>query len=530
MMKLLNTTQMRALDRTAIDVLSVPSTLLMTNAARHVADAAMELLERNSQGSDDGAAAAVFCGNTTKDIGCAAVFCGMGNNGGDGIAAASFLRRKGVRVRAFLVGSREKMTPDTSEMERRFLEDGGILEDFYNAPGLEDYVNHCHVLIDALFGTGLNTALHGAALDAVRLMNASPAPVVAADIPSGVEADTGKILGEAVRADITVTFSFAKPGLFVEPGCIACGEVRVVDIGIPTELLASTDAECSAVCRGDITLPRRRRDSHKGDYGRDLIIAGCVGYSGAPVLAAQAASVTGAGLVSLGVPETIYQIAAVKLTTEMPFPLPCSAEGSLGGLAVYAILDRLKKADVCLVGPGLGRSEAVSEIVFSILKNAAVPVILDADGINAVSENIDILDEAKAPVILTPHLGEFRRLGFDDQRGSRLSEARGFAVKHGCIVVLKGHRTITALPDGTLYVNTTGGPALAKGGSGDVLAGMIASLVGQRFPLKDAVLAAVYLHGLAGDLCAERLGEYSVTAGDVIATLPEAIKSVMSSA
>jgi NAD(P)H-hydrate epimerase len=526
--KLMNSARMREMDRYAIDVLGVPSTLLMTNAAQHVAAAAASLLRVN---------------------GCAAVFCGSGNNGGDGIAAAMYLKKQGLNVRVFLTGSREKMTPDTLEMERRFKEQDGTVEDFAEAADAEYYVNRCDVIIDAIFGIGLNTDLRSSALDAVRLINASPACVIAADIPSGVEADTGRILGEAVIADVTVTFSFAKPGLFVEPGCACCGDVRIVDIGIPSELTANAETDCYAVTAEDISLPRRQKVSHKGDYGRDLIIAGSVGFSGAPVLAAKAASMTGAGLVSLGVPEAIYQIAAVKCDEEMPFPLPCTAEGSLAGLASYAILDRLKKADVCLLGPGLGRSQSVDEIIYAVIRNSTAPLILDADGINAVAGNIDILDEARCPIILTPHAGEFKRLianistgaanistgaanisngNYDISESSRLDSARRFAARFGCILVLKGHRTIIALPDRTAYVNTTGGPAMAKGGTGDVLAGIITSLVGQRFPIKDAVLAAVFLHGLAGDMCVAHSGEYSVTAGNIIAMLPEAIKSVIS--
>ncbi len=506
-MKLLNSEQMREMDRYAIDVLAVPSTLLMTNAARQVADAAIELAPQNSS---------------------AAVFCGTGNNGGDGIAAGTLLLKHGFTVRVFLTGSRDKMTPDTREMERRFNELGGTVEDFAQTPDAEHYVNRCDVIIDAIFGIGLNTDLRGSALDAVRLINASPARVVSADIPSGVEVDTGNVLGGAVTADVTVTFSSAKPGHFIEPGCACCGDVRVADIGVPCELVDNAETDCYAVTAGDITLPRRQKITHKGDYGRDLIIAGSVGFSGAPVLAAKAASMTGAGLVSLGVPETIYRIAAVKCDEEMPFPLPCTADGGLSGLAVYAILEKLNKADACLLGPGLGQSQSVSEIVTAVLKNSRVPLILDADGINAVAGNIDILDEATCPVILTPHDGEFRRLGADLSGGSRLQEARRFAAAHGCILVLKGHRTITALPDGTVYINTTGGPAMAKGGTGDVLAGMITSLIGQKFPLKDAVLAAVFLHGLAGDMCAGQYGDYSVTASSIIRMLPQAIMSVIS--
>lgn len=504
-MRLLSSSQMRGIDRYAIDILGIPSTLLMTNAASHVAAAALE---------------------RTRENGSAAVLCGSGNNGGDGVAAAAYLLKHNINVRAFLTGTREKMTPDTIEMERRLNELGGKLEDLSTAAAAEYFINHCDVIIDAIFGIGLNTELRGGPLEAVRMINASPARVVSADIPSGVEADTGNILGEAVMADVTVTFSAGKPGLYAEPGCAFCGVVRIMDIGIPPELLEEAETDCYAVAAGEITLPKRKKVTHKGDYGRDLIIAGSASYTGAPILAARAASMMGAGLVSLGVPEAIYTIAAVKCDEEMPFALPCLKEGTLGELALSAILDRLKTADVCLIGPGLGRSQAIYEIVSALIRNSDVPLILDADGINAVCGNIDILDEAKAPIVLTPHAGEFKRLG-GDAHGRRLDSARRFAEKHGCILVLKGHRTMTALPDGSVYINTTGGPGMAKGGTGDVLAGMIASLIGQKFPIKDAVLAAVFLHGLAGDMCAKLYGEYSVTAGSIISMLPQAIKSIL---
>ena len=502
-MKLLYASQMREMDRYTIDVLGVPSTLLMTNAAEQVAKAAMAF---------------------TQPGGTAAVFCGSGNNGGDGIAAASYLIKKGVTVRAFLTGQREKMTPDAAEMERRLEEDGGILEPFASGD-VERYLSGCDVVVDAMFGIGLNSALRGDALDAVRLINACPAGIVAADIPSGVDADTGMILGDAVRADVTVTFAHANIGHYAEPGCICCGRVRVADIGIPPELIDDVPVGCLAVADGDITLPRRRRDTHKGDYGRALIVAGSAGYSGAPVLAARAASAAGAGLVSLGVPESIYAIAAVKCDEEMVFSLPGTLGGALGAPAIDVIAERLKTADVCLLGPGLGRSEPVEAIVRDVVRASRVPLILDADGINALRGNIDILDEAACPVILTPHPGEFKRIGGDLSQ-DRVTAAREFALGHRCILVLKGHRTVTAMPDGTVFINTTGGPAMAKGGTGDVLAGMITALAGQKFPLKDAVLAAVYLHGLSGNLCAAAMGDYSVTATDIIAALPEAFKQV----
>jgi len=474
--------QMREMDRRAIEEYGVPSTLLMRNAARCAAEAAMEL---------------------AGGRGRAAVFCGSGNNGGDGVAAAAYMLIRGMEVRAFLTGSREKMTADTSEMERRLIEVGGSLEQFTESDEINNYVNSCAVMIDAMFGTGLHSALRGDALCAARLINASGVPVVSCDVPSGVSADTGEVPGEAVRADVTVTFSLPKIGLFMEPGCIYAGEVRVADIGIPPELVLGAESAVFAVTAEDVRLPARRPDAHKGDFGRDLIIAGAPGFTGAPVMAANAASRMGAGLVHLGVPESIYGLTAARCTEVMPFALPCDIDGLISWDAREPIGEKLARCGACLIGPGLGRSYMLDSLVERLLRETKIPLVLDADGINAVSGNIDILDEAGADVVLTPHAGEFKRLGGDISKG-RLAEAVGFAVRHGCVLVLKGHRTVAAFPDGTAYINTTGCPAMAKGGSGDVLAGMLTALLGQGLPVREAVTAAVYLHGLAGDICSAR--------------------------
>ena len=517
-MILCNSTQMREMDRIAIEDRGIPGTDLMLKAAGHIAEAA---LERISPG------------------GRAAVFCGTGNNGGDGIGAAAFLMEKGVPVRVFLLGSEEKLTGDSNEMLKRLLALSGSIEPYIESIELVDCIGKCDVIIDAMFGIGLNSDLRGDALAATDMINSSGACVIAADIPSGVHADTGAILGGAVAADITVTFSQAKPGHFIEPGCTRCGEVRVRDIGIPHDLmeaahlpspepcpLSPVPSKTFAVMPEDIKLPRRRPDSHKGDYGRCLIIAGSVGYTGAPAMCARAASRMGAGLVFLGVPEPVYTIMAVKLDEEMPFPLPDDGEGKLTADAGNELLRRCAECDAVVIGPGLGRSPGITELVTFLLHNVKTPVVLDADGLNAIAGNIDILEKAACPLILTPHLGEFARLGGDLSGKDRLSAARDFAMSHNCVLVLKGHRTITALPDGTAYINTTGNPAMAKGGSGDVLSGMIAALVGQKFQGWEAALTAVYLHGLAGDICAAQYGEYSVSAGDMTAMLPKAIKQL----
>lgn len=278
------------------------------------------------------------------------------------------------------------------------------------------------------------------------------------------------------------------------------------------------------ITKSSVSLPRRASETHKTHYGRVLILGGSVGYAGAPSFASRAAVRVGAGLVFLYVPEQIYTVSAIKNDEAMVFPLPGNAAGQLNTQGLPSILDRLQTTSVCLIGPGLGQNPDIDTIIYTILKNASCPIVLDADGINAISRNIDILRQTTHSVTLTPHDGEFARLGGIRPGETRVEAARRFAVEYRCNLVLKGHRTLIAFPDGSVYQNTTGNPGMAKGGSGDVLAGTIAGLIGQPIPPEDAVRIGVFLHSFAGDLCAERLGEYGMTPSDIINTLPEASK------
>jgi NAD(P)H-hydrate epimerase len=272
----------------------------------------------------------------------------------------------------------------------------------------------------------------------------------------------------------------------------------------------------------DSWLPKRPPDAHKGDFGRVLILAGSVGYTGAPALAAKAALRSGAGLIFVGVPEAVYPIVAQKLDEPMVFPLACDEEGRLNTRAIPEIVRRLENCDACLLGPGLGRSPAILDVVGAVLAHAACPVILDADGINALEGNIDVLGQAKAPVILTPHDGEFRRLGGDPATGSRYGSARAIADRWHVTVLLKGHRTLTVGEE--VYLNTTGNPGMATGGSGDVLAGILLALLGQGLSPAKAAAAAAWIHGAAGDSCAVAWGEYAMTPTDMIACLHHFLK------
>ena len=371
--------QMRELDRIAIRERGIPSTELMEHAAAAVAERCLARL-------------------AGKEKPRAAVFCGAGNNGGDGVAAARLLLEAGVETRCFLVGRRDKMTPDCREMEALLEASGGKLEDFTPDAGFAGWCLGCDLMVDALFGIGLNTELRGDAYTAVQMMNTCAVPVVAVDISSGVEADTGRILGCAVEAVETVTFTAPKAGHLLGEGGFLCGKLTVADIGIPADLTRRLDGSLHAVFPEEIRLPRRRRDSHKGNYGKVYILAGSVGYSGAPVLAARAAVRCGSGLVSVGVPSPVWPIAAGKLDEAMPHPLPASKEGMLSLEAAEEALRRMDGCGVCLIGPGLGRSNSVGSVVRHVLRSARLPVVLDADGINALAGHIDGLDVRQGSV------------------------------------------------------------------------------------------------------------------------------------
>ncbi|NBI10072.1 NAD(P)H-hydrate dehydratase [Colidextribacter sp. OB.20] len=572
MLPLATAAQMKELDRRAIEERGVSSLDLMENAAHAVTQAVWELLNppedefgpighgqsvvivTNKKGAPpptseeqaqmDELRAIVESKNDdpTPRI---AVFCGPGNNGGDGVAAARLLMGMGnCQVRAFFVGDRAKMTPDEKAMEDKLIAAGGCLEDFsvdmtsretleatmtFEQQKLLMWISTCDAMVDALFGIGLTRPVEGVFRTAVLQMQSQlGCPVVSCDVPSGVNADTGEVLGEAVRAKVTVTFTRGKPGLYSGPGAERAGEVRIVYIGIPHDLEYQMFRELprlEVMHQPDSQLPLRPRNAHKGDFGKLFILAGSEGYTGAPVLAARAALRTGAGLVYLGVPREIYPIMAVKCDEAMPFPLPEDYS---------AILEKARGCDAALIGPGLGRATETEQLVLRLLSDLDIPVVLDADGINALCGHIDVLDRRTTLTVLTPHEGEFARLtGCALPVRDRPTAARDFAREHGCVLVLKGRGTVTAALDGSACINATGNPGMAKGGSGDVLAGMIAALLGQKHLRRERregdntpelVTAAVCFHGLAGDLCARKLGEYAMLPSDLIEALPEVLR------
>ena len=527
-MNLFTAEQMKEIDRTAIEERGIPSTLLMERAAKAIVK---EVLALPLPGPKNGARSIGFITSSKNNRKpskeelarlekeywankqrSAIVYCGPGNNGGDGIAAARLLLREGWRVKCVLVGKREKMTEDSREMERRLEEAGGVLED-YSPEDWSRYAGY-DIAIDALFGIGLNSELRPDAIEAIKNMKFAHW-IVSADIPSGVRADTGTVFEGAVKADVTVTFSAGKPGLYVGGGAVHAGRIVVADIGIPDDLL-EPDGRCAAFVTDPPVLRKRKRDAHKGNFGKLFILAGSVGYTGAPVLASRAAVRAGAGLVTLVVPQEVYPIVAVKCDETMVWPWVGDYE---------EVLKKAKASDVALIGPGLGQSQRVEELVLALLRDLTCPVVLDADGLNIISKHIDVLDKREGLTVLTPHDGEFSRLsGCALPIENRMDAAMDFAQLHHCVVVLKGHHTITAVQSRVCAVNTTGNPGMARGGAGDALAGLMAGLLVQRPRDLDVIPNAVWLHGRAGDLAAADKGEYGMNIGDLIEQIPYAMK------
>lgn len=516
-MKVATATQMREIDRKATAEYGLPGIALMENAGAAVAKQVCELL-----------------GEACDKRVC--IFAGKGNNGGDGFVAARHLALHQAKVNVFLVGPRNAVGGDARVNLEILLAMGfEIVEingerDWDKAKFAAAFAD---CLVDALVGTGFRGELSGDLAEVARIMNAAGKPVVAVDIPSGVEADTGQVLGCAVQAQATVTLALPKPGLYFQPGASHVGKLTVDPIGMPAALLQDEALQQNAILAGHVRniLPRRQPGVHKGSNGRVTVVAGSVGFTGAAALAANAAVRAGAGLVTLGVAANLYSIMAVKLTEVMTKPLADNGAGALGAGAADEIAALMATSDVLALGPGLGREEVVRDVIRRVIREASRPLVIDADGLNALVGYTDLLLESDALAVLTPHPGELSRLtGLPVPviNADRLAAAREAAGRWGAIVVLKGPGTVVAFPDGEVYINTTGNAAMATGGTGDVLTGVIAALIAQGLSSHDAAVAGVYLHGLAGDIAAGE-GGIGLAAGDLLTALPQAFAVIFES-
>ncbi|MDP2167091.1 MAG: NAD(P)H-hydrate dehydratase [Thermodesulfovibrionales bacterium] len=508
-MRVVTAEEMRRIDGMAIKGHGIPGAVLMERAGTCVAEKIKELFAPG------------------KII----VLAGPGNNGGDGIVAARELYNSGWGVKVLMPFTEDKLSADCL-LQLRTARRLGVPLEFRSKIDSKD--THGALVIDAIFGTGMSKPVAGAVREVISFINASGCPVIAVDMPSGISSDTGEIMGEAVRASFTVTFGLPKRGHLLYPGAECTGRLFVADIGFPRALLDDKSIICRTTEKEDVLIPARPRYSHKGDFGHVLLVAGSRGKTGAALMAAKACLKTGAGLVTIAVPESLMDVMQSRAVEEMTLPLAEAKGGTLSSKAVGAVLKFLsEKADILAIGPGIGATKDTEKLVKEVLKKTAVPSVIDADAVNVLGK--DFLKNLRQPFILTPHPGEMARLtgaGAKHIEKDRIKTAISFVkdIISGnkgadCTLVLKGAPTITA-GGGEIYINTTGNPGMAKAGTGDVLTGMIAAFLAQGLEPVRAAVSGVYMHGLAGDMAASKTGFHSLLASDIIDAIPEAFKSL----
>ncbi len=515
MIKVVTAKEMQELDRRAVAEYGIPSLLLMENAGVGTVQEMLTAFPPLSRSR-------------------VAILCGRGNNGGDGFVVARHLLNRGTLVETFLLARRD-------EVKGEARVNLGILEKMGGSPmevtaaedmrALRDGIASADVVVDALLGTGVQGPARGLLAEAIEIVNQAGRPVVAVDIPSGLSADDPDPPGPAVRATLTVTFALPKRSLVLYPAAAHVGRLRIVDIGIPSALCRLPELSLGLLQDEDVApaFPPRDAAAHKGTFGHVLVIAGSVGKTGAAALTSLAAQRVGAGLVTLAVPHSLNDILEVKLTEVMTEPLPETEARTIGREALDRLLRLAEGKSAVAIGPGLGSHPSTQKLVHELLGSLRLPVVLDADGINALAGQADLLAGAAGPLILTPHPGELSRLlavARDEVIRRRVSLAQEVAERFHVMLVLKMARTVIASPSGDAVIAPTGNPGMATGGTGDVLTGLIAGLLAQGVEPGLAARAGVYIHGLAGDLAAERMGQEAMLAGDLLDHVPEAIRRV----
>ena len=512
MIPVVTAAQMRELDRATIEDLGLPGAVLMENAGRAVADEVARLAPPRGE---------------------VAILCGSGNNGGDGYVCARWLRDRGHSATVYLAGGRPRAGSDAALHLSVLERSGGKAVELDTPASLAREtaaLQRADVLVDALLGTGLKSEVRGHLAEVIGALNQARAGgrrVIAVDLPSGVDSDTGRILGAAVVADRTVTFGFPKPGVVGFPGAALAGEVTIADIGIPRRLADKPEISLFLVERRDVAGHwRRELGGHKGTYGHVLCLAGSPGKVGAGLLCARAALRAGAGLVTLAVPPEARAAAEGRVPEVMVAALDPERPAA-AALADFEALAAGKSA--LAVGPGMPTTPAAGALLRALLGRLEIPAVLDADALNLLAPDRAFLRGLRRPLVLTPHPGEAGRLlgvSTGEVQADRVAAARRLAADTGAVVVLKGARTVVAQPSGHAVLNPTGNPGMGTGGTGDVLTGVVGALLAGGMKAPVAAFVGAYLHGHAGDLARDRVGETGLTAGDLVDALPEAFREL----
>jgi len=505
----------RELDRRTIEEVGIPGAVLMENAGR--------------------GATKILCEHF-KDlhIGLVSIVCGGGNNGGDGFVIARYLQQGGIQVKVFLLTDPNRIQGDARiyfdvlqplEIPIQILFQSGITNEVLH----EWQESVC--IVDAIFGTGLSRDVSGLYRQAIEGIQTSHRPVFAVDIPSGINADTGKVQGIAVKAECTATFGLPKRGLYLYPAVDFSGHIECVDIGIPRHLVHNLNLK-EEIFDPAFLLPNLKRESntHKGTYGHLFVLAGSIGKTGAAALCSEAALRSGAGLVTLGIPDSMNHILEQKLTEVMTLPCISSEEGSLSLKSLEKIQEFASRVQGLVVGPGLGINTDTEKIIRELWRHVQMPMVWDADALTLLAQNPDLNGNQSSEIIITPHPGEMSRLlgkPVSWVQENRIDAIKSFSNQWGVITVLKGSRTLIADPDGNLRINLTGNPGMASAGVGDVLAGMIGALLVQGLSPFDAASLGVWLHGAAGDRVAQTMGPVGYLATDMMQFLPGLFKELI---
>lgn len=507
-MRLYQSEQVHELDYKAESVAKIPGRLLMEHAGLEVARAVREKLGR-------------VCGKNVL------VVCGPGNNGGDGLVTARVLHDWGAKTFVYMpAGEKElKGDPKTNFEVLKTLNGNAFLD----SKNFQTFLHEADIVVDALFGTGLKRPVQPPIANVIQEVNRSGKPVISVDLPSGIDGDTGKILGAAIQASITITLAVAKPGLFLYPGRTHARDVRLAYIGIPAQIISETSATALIAERHEIAgwLPVWKPDIHKGERGRVMVLGGSRGYSGAPALASMAALHSGSGLVYLGVPDGIRTLMEHKLTEVIKVGIPQSNNWVFGKPSLPETRSWYETIDALAIGPGSGRAEETQEYIRTVIQEYKGPLVVDADGLFALNEEF-LKTQGRPSMILTPHEGEMGRLcglAPAEVRENRFDLAAKKAKEWNVTLVLKGASTLIVSGD-SIWINPTGNPGMATAGSGDVLTGIIVSFLGQGLTAEKASVAGAFLHGLAGDLLAQDLGLRGITAERISATLFKAFQSI----
>jgi len=524
-MKVVKPEQMSEIDKIAIEKYGIPGIILMENAALKVVE------------------------EIDKTIGCisgkkAVIFAGKGNNGGDAFAVARHLFNRGAFVTIYIIGSIDSIKGDAA-VNLGILNKMGLKPVELDKPETQEFkethkliiknltlsLNYTDIVIDGIFGTGLRGEITGIAKHIISTVNSSGKAVISIDIPSGINGSSGEIMGTCIKADKTISFGLPKIGLITHPGCEYTGEIVIADIGIPKAVIESIDIKTHVIDK-DIALPiipKRTNQSNKGDYGRTLIITGSTGMTGAGCLAAGAALRAGAGLVYLGVPSSLAYIYNTVVKEAITVSMDDLGKGYISSGIINTFERYIEGKDVIAVGPGLSVNEDIFRIVSWLIENSYIPLVLDADALNAVAKDVSILGKLRAPAVITPHPGEMARLmgtSIAEVQRDRIKAAGDFALRWNVITVLKGWHTVVALPDGRIFINTCGNPGMATAGTGDVLTGLIAGLMAQKLKPEDAAVVGVFIHGTAGDWVAGRIGEHGLIAGDLVEEIPYVMNQI----